>query len=113
MQNNIIRAQNGQTVQLNNGQTAQYEEPPIRVETTVYGTPSKTNPDVYDDYTVETKMWMPDGQQYTNEQPLNNYQAPVVQNAVPAPVTNPAGYVSPARAPTTYAQEVAAQPFNG
>jgi len=100
MQNNMIRAQNGETVQLNPNQTAQYEEPPIRVETTVYGTPNRHNPDTYDDFTVETKMWMPDGQVYTNNQPINqghNQMNPPLQGATPAPLTNPAGYVSPSR----------------
>ena len=71
MQNNMIRAENGETVNLNMGQTANYEEQPIRVETTVFGTPNKQNPQIYDDYTVETKMWLPDGRMYTNNQPMN------------------------------------------
>ena len=113
MQNNLIRANNGQTVQLQPGQTAQYNENPIRVETTVYGTPSKTNPDTYDDYTVETKMWMPDGQVYTNNQPMA--QPPSQPNTVPAPasvISNPT-YVSPSRPVNSYPQEVASMPFNG
>lgn len=85
MQNNMIYAQNGQTVQMNPGQTAQYNEPPIRVETTVYGTPSKTNPDAYDDYTVETKMWMPDGNQYSNSKPTQMAADRPIQQSVPAP----------------------------
>lgn len=80
----MITAANGQQVQLNPGQTVGYEEPPIRVETTVYGTPSKGNPNEFDDFTVETKMWLPNGQVYTNSQPMQG-QA----NPQPGPVQNP------------------------
>lgn len=113
MQNNLIQSQNGQTV---HGNPNQNGEQPIRVETTVYGTPSKTNPDQFDDYTVETKMFMPDGQVYTNNQPLNHQmQPPSTHSAAPAPDTNPAGYVTPALNTDlrTYPQEVASMPFNG
>jgi hypothetical protein len=75
---------------------------------------------MYDDYTVETKMWMSEGKQprssplkIPQQPPQPNYPLPDLQRTVSAPDTNPAGYVSPSRVPKTYPQEVAEQPFNG
>jgi hypothetical protein len=82
--NTVANRQGGQQ---NPGYGNGFEEPAIRVETTVYGTPSKGNPNEFEDFTVETKMWLPNGEVYTNSQPLQpNQQIPLPSNNNPQPV---------------------------
>lgn len=110
MQNNAMYANNNQPTNYNDGQNSSYGEQPIRVETIVYGTPSKTNPDVYEDFTVETKMWMPDGQEFTESKPMTQGFAPqqtVPHQAVPQSVyeQDPMPYTSPNRASGNYYEQ--------